>query len=69
MTAQTTQLKGKNILIFSCLSFILLLWKRFYEFVVQKIYKLTEKKDGKNNRLLSNKFFEKKLCFSFSSGK
>ena len=46
MTAQTTQLKGKNILIFSCLSFITLLWKRFYEFVVKKIYKLIMKKDG-----------------------
>ena len=44
MTAQTTQLKGKNILIFSCLSFITLLWKRFYEFVVKKIYKLIMKK-------------------------
>ena len=46
MTAQTTQLKGKNILIFSCLSFIPSLWKRFYEFVVKKIYKLIMKKDG-----------------------
>ena len=46
MTAQTTQLKGKNILIFACLSFMTLLWKRFYEFVVKKIYKLIMKKDG-----------------------
>ena len=46
MTAQTTQLKGKNILIFSWLSFIYLLWIRFYQFVVQEIYKLIEKKDG-----------------------
>ena len=44
--AHITQLKGKNILNFSCLSFITLLWKRFYEFVVKKIYKLIMKKDG-----------------------
>ena len=46
ITAQITQLKGKNILICSFLLFIPVLWIRFYEFVVKKIYKLIKKKDG-----------------------